>query len=249
MSVHSTGTWRNLAAVLVGALAFGVCSGSTEAAAQAVPASVRTSGLLLKPQFHPDAERPALMKPQIPFPGSVKPSEVVQNAWSILKATGAAAQLGIPVLETGEFRLRRLLPVKSTVFPGGYLVVELTDKGGRPLAALAMTRGGNFIVIEDQRHADRKAFDLPVVAEKVRARRGRAPLGAEYVYFHNPIEGAVSVCRPLVAVRTEDGTIYFSSRGEAFADESTSVARMLPEPASERHELTSGLRLVPLGKW
>ena len=83
----------------------------------------------------------------------------------------------------------------------------------------------------------------------VRARIGKPPLSAGYVYFHNTVELGVSLCRPLVAVRTEDGAIYLSSSGEAFADEGGPIARRWADARATRMVYASGRRLVPMGHW
>jgi hypothetical protein len=154
-----------------------------------------------------------------------------------------------PALTSGQFQLHRVLRVTSAMYPGGYLVVELADQERRPLAALAMTSRGAFIMMEDRRPGGFGSLDLTVVDAKVRARRGRPALSTQYVYFHNPLEGGVSYCRPLVAVRTEEGVIYLNSRSEAFADESGAASREAAEASSDRVVLASGLRLGPMGKW
>lgn len=102
---------------------------------------------------------------------------------------------------------------------------------------------------EDRRSGGSGPLELSEVDAKVLARRGRPALSTGYVYFHNPLEGGVSLCRPLVAVRTDEGTIYLNSRSEAFADEARRAARKAAAATSERIALAGGLRLVPMGKW
>jgi hypothetical protein len=176
-------------------------------------------------------------------------ADVLQHVRAILADTRLVEALEVPQLGTGQFRVGRVLSVTSEFFPGGYLVAELTDDAGVPLARLAMTPSGGCIMAEPQGRASGASLDLPVVADKVRARLARAPLSSEYVYFHNPMERGVSLCRPLVEARTGDGTLYFTSQSEVFADQSSPVARRIAPGALVRHEMTNGLRLVPLGRW
>jgi hypothetical protein len=186
----------------------------------------------------------------VPFPGSVKPAEVIANVQAAAQQTHLLGVLDIPELATGNVRARRILEVKSDMPPPGYLVVELDDLGGKPLAKVAMTKGGVIISADDSRNSvERSSLDLSDATTKVQQKRGRAPISAEYVYFHNVAERGISICRPLVAVTTERGVLYFNSKGEAFAEDGSLLITELGarSPVLAPSAAIKHLRLI--GQW
>jgi hypothetical protein len=127
---------------------------------------------------------------------------------------------------------------------------------------IAITAGGQFIMLEDARGGQAaRPLELTDAATRVRARRGRAPLSTRYTYFHNPAESGISICRPLVAVATEKGDVYFNSQGDAFVEDGGALADewhvasvrtpLLAVPGAETGvRLSQPLkRLAPAGRW
>jgi hypothetical protein len=169
----------------------------------------------------PDSETLNVHATRIPYPDSIEPAEVLANIKAVVGQTHLAEAMGIDELAMrhGELRIRRILQVRSEKPPPGFLVAELEGADGRPIANVATVRG-LIIIAEDCRgRTMARSLDLSDAANRVRIRRGRVPLAAEYVYFDNVAERGVSETRPLVAVTTERGVIYLNSKGEAFAEE------------------------------
>jgi len=188
-------------------------------------------------------------RPLVPHPRSVDTAEILANLRAVVQYARLRDALGTATLVDGQFGIQRALHVTSDLFPGGYVVVELEDRQRRPLAALAMTEDGDFMMLEDRRAGGVGPLDLRLAEATVRARMGRPPLSAGYVYVHNTMELGVSFCRPLVVVRTEDGAIYLNSGGEAFADAGGPIARKWADARTARMVYASGRRLVPMGHW
>lgn len=198
-------------------------------------------------------ERPSLGRVTVPHPNSVDPADVIQNIRVINRQTRLAEVAGIPELR-GPLRASRILRVRSDLPPPGFLVVELEDGVGHPIAMVAMTRAGELMAVEDSRNGTRgKSLDLDDASARVLRHRRQRPNAIEYVYFPNVVEGGLSVFRPLVAVGTERGTIYLNSRGEAFAEEGSPLVRNLTavitpsSPSALLGRLPVELR--SLGRW
>src|SRR5262245_41716579 len=58
----------------------------------------------------------------VPFPDSLQPDQIVANITSIAQQVKLADVMHLPEIATGELRARRVLQVKSTIAPNGYLV-------------------------------------------------------------------------------------------------------------------------------
>jgi hypothetical protein len=193
-------------------------------------------------------------------PGRVEAGGAIQNVRAILRQGRLVAFSEIPELADSGLRARRVLDVHSALFPGGYLVVELEDASGRAVANLAMTAGGDFMMLEDARgNVGRRPLALEDARSRVGARRHRAPQATKYVYFHNVAERGVSLCRPLVAATTEKGDVYFNSEGDAFIEEGSALAdefasselmepRMAPRSARASTPAARP-RLRRIGRW
>lgn len=188
-------------------------------------------------------------RPLVPYPRSADTSEILANVRAVVRYARLRNALDGQTLGDGQFGILRALHVTSDLFPGGYVIAELMDRQRRPLAALAMTEDGAFVMLEDRRAGGFGPLDLPIAAAKVRARLGKPPLSTGYVYFHNTLELGISFCRPLVAATTEDGVIYVNSGAEAFADEGGPIARRWADASAARTVYASGRRLVPMGTW
>ena len=228
-------------------------AGSPILAQQTVDLSqVKTSGTSTRPQRSPDKEVPSLVQHQLPYPGSVQPNEVLQNIKVLVRDLDIAEQLKLPELamRNADLRVGRVLSVKSILIPGGYLVVELEEPSGRRIANFAMTRSGSYMMTEDLRTANLpRSLNLTDAASRVQGRRGRAPVAIEYEYFHNVAERGVSLCRPLVAVKTEEETVYLNSAGEAFVEEGSEPADGKESRSESAKPPDAAKRLRSLGKW
>jgi hypothetical protein len=192
-------------------------SRAQQASSAAKDKQIPTSGKQLKPAGTPDKERRGPGALTVPRPGATDPGGVVENIHAIVSQTKAEMG-GIPEL-AGKLQAKRILRVKSSLVPGGYLVVELEDENQRPVALFAMTPEGTPMVVEDRRMVQ-SPLSLPLTdaAGRVMSKRGRPPLATEYVYFHNSAEPGISYCHPLVAATTEKGVVYLNSQGEAFVE-------------------------------
>ena len=91
------------------------------------------------------------MPANVPYPGSTESGRVLSHVRALLRNTKIVESSEIPELSDKGLRARRILRVASPLIPPGYLVVELTDSSGRPLANLAMTAEGQFVMLEDAR--------------------------------------------------------------------------------------------------
>lgn len=188
--------------------------------------------------------------PSVPFPRASTERELLANFAYIVSNTSLVEASGVAELRK-ELRVSRLLKVRSEVVPPGYYVIELSDRGGNPVATAALTREGQFIALEDNRTADRgRPISLERARESVRNRVG-PPVGSsesEYVYFVSAAEGGFSVLRPLAAVRDGSGRIvYFNSEGRAFLVAGSDLESSLlgRRSASGR----PGVTLVDAGVW
>ena len=74
-------------------------------------------------------------------------------------------------------------------------------------------------------------------------------MAVEYEYFNNVVEPGISLFRPLVAARTENGVIYFNSQGEAFAEEGSALIKELGPRGPEFRVPPGVKRLRSLGRW
>ena len=200
-----------------------------------------------------DSETLTVHGSRVPYPDSIAPAEVLANIKAVVGQTRLAASMGMDELAMrhGELRVRRILQVRSATPPPGFLVAELEDMDGRPIANIATVRGLITFAEDCRGRAIARSLDLSDASNRVRAHRGRAPLAAEYVYFDNVAERGLSETRPLVAVTTERGVIYLNSKGEAFAEEGSPLideSRGQPGPAAP--SVPSGvLPLCMLGQW
>lgn len=245
------------------AIAFAVAAAS-HLGAQAPPgagADKIPSGVSLKPQQTPDTERRGVVPAGVPYPGSMEPGRVLSNVKALLRNTKILENADIPELSEEGLRARRVLRVASTLIPPGYLVVELENSSGRPLANLAMTADGHLVMLEDARGPERpRPLALDDAGDRVRRKRGRAPRSVRYVYFHNTAERGVSFCRPLAVVATEKGDVYLNSRGEVFVEPGGALAAELEaapeseagtssEAAAQQASPLEAKRLLRVGKW
>lgn len=187
----------------------------------------------------------------VPFPGSPTPDHLVANILAILQATdmtvgieGLRERLLEPGLQAGVVRRvwlthsRTGSSAKSA--PPDYYVADLQDRTGRPIAIVGITADDEPIGIEDFRdgpgepHGDPMTFTgrlraRPLLLADASARVARAfklsVRSARYEFFSSIAERGISVLRPLVALDTDQGTVYVNSRGQAFADPDAPLAK------------------------
>jgi hypothetical protein len=193
---------------------------------------------------------------EIPYPNSVRPAEVLANIRAIVtRQAYLARDMKMPELamRNNELRVGRVLQVRSVGQPGppplAYLVVDLEDLSGNVVAMFAMTREGRFMGIQDCRPCPPGSgpLGLAEASARVRACAGN-PKAVEYVYLAGGPEPGYSRFRPVAAVTTERGTVYLNSRGQAFAEERSTLLRECG--ATEPTRIAPGpppLRL--LGQW
>jgi hypothetical protein len=141
---------------------------------------------------------------------------------------------------------RRILRVDSDLIAPGYLVVELETVEKQWVATYAMTFAGDPLVLEevsaptqaDKNGASRPSpIELDAARDAARQRLAISEATTSYVYFHNIAEPGLSICRPLAAVRTGEGTVFINSRGEGFVDEGS--------PLLTRAGLNAGAKAPP----
>ena len=101
----------------------------------------------------------------------------------------------------------------------------------------------------DCRKCQSFSLDLLDASSRVLAKRGRAPVKAEHVYFDSVVEGGLSRLQPLTAVTTERGTIYFNSRGETFAEEGSGLLSDFDVAVPPALGPPRVKRLHSLGRW
>jgi hypothetical protein len=174
-----------------------------------------------------------------PFPGSRSPAEVLAHIKATVAEFHLAEDLELPELakRQNDLRIRRILKVRSEKIPPQYVVAELSGESGTIVARIAFTTTGDYMMAQNCRQCDSLPLDLSDAVGRVQTRRSRAPVGAEYVHFDSHAEPGLSRLRPLAMVITERGSIYFNSRGEAFAEDGADVLTEL-----------GGAALAPL-KW
>jgi hypothetical protein len=193
---------------------------------------------------------------EIPYPNSVRPAEVLANIRTIVSRQAYLARdMKMPELamHNNELRVGRVLQVRSAGQlgppPPAYLVVELEDLSGNVVAKFAMTPEGGFMGIEDCRQCPPRSgsLDLAEASARVRSCAGN-PKAVEYVYLAGGAEPGYSRFRPVVAVTTERGTVYLNSRGQAFAEEGSTLLRDCGAPEPTR--IAPGPSpLLLLGQW
>jgi hypothetical protein len=129
------------------------------------------------------------------------------------------------VTQSSQLSVRRVLDVTMLPTQRRYLVVELTRPGAQPSANVLMTLDGQLMMLEPTlREGFRRSLGLDQAAAKVRSMGRRGSLQSRYVYFHNQAEFGLSFGRPLVEVRTDTGTVYVNSAGEAFTEDTAGAA-------------------------
>lgn len=212
--------------------------------------SVRRPAPLVVPE---GVERPSLGRIVVPYPHSTAPARVLANVRKIVASIRLDEVAALPEL-SGPLQVTRILQVRSEEPPPGYLLVELADTSGHPVANFAMTRGGEFIGVENARQGGRgRSLALDDASIRARVRMGEAINAMEYVYFTNTAEPGMSVFRPLVAISTNRGAVYLNSRGEAFVEISSPLATELGAVESSRlaRAPQAGLRyaLRSVGRW
>jgi hypothetical protein len=168
----------------------------------------------------------------VPYPNTTKPTEILANIAEAVRQThlDEAMNLGELAMRQNELQARRILDVASlsSYFGSDYYVVELEDKQGVAVANVAISKDGVINGVQDVRGIDvPRAPSLSDVKTRVEARLSVAPTKARYVFAFSPAEPGSSLYRPLAAVETADGTVYFNSRGEAFADEGSTLTKEL----------------------
>jgi hypothetical protein len=198
------------------------------------------------------SERPGLGLILVPHPNSVLPNEVIDNVKKIIASAMLDKVASLPEL-IGELRAGRILQVRADQPAPGYLVVELEDMAGNAIANMAMTRAGEFMALESARGGGRgKSLALDEATSRARNHISKSLGNPEYVYFTNIAEPGISIFRPLVAIRTDDGYLYMNSRGEAFAEESSALAIMFNGRApqgAQQHKDSDLLPLRYIGRW
>jgi hypothetical protein len=127
-------------------------------------------------------------------------------------------------MRKGELRARRILDVTSLTKQPDFYVVELMDRSGRLVAKVAIYKSGIMIGAQKIDHPElQNSLDLPDAAG--RAKRFGTPKASKYVHMIGRAEVGSPVFIPLAAVEVSDGTVYFNSRGEAFAEEKSGLAK------------------------
>jgi hypothetical protein len=164
----------------------------------------------------------------IPHPYGTRDSEIMENVAAAIQQSHLAEAVNIPELAMrhNELRARRILDVKSMTKRADFYVVELEDYAGTSVANVAIEKSGILLGVE-QTHGVEAARSLDLAVASTRARRYIAgpPTRVHYVHLIGPAETGSPLFAPLAAVESPDGTIYYNSRGEAFADESSTVAK------------------------
>jgi hypothetical protein len=94
------------------------------------------------------------------------------------------------------------------------------------VANVAIYKSGILIGAQRVDHPELQ-YPLDLADASARAKRFGSPMGAKYVHFIGPVEVGSSVFIPVPAVELSDGTVYFSSHGEAFAEENSGLAKRI----------------------
>jgi hypothetical protein len=159
----------------------------------------------------------------VPYPNTNKPAEILANIAAFARQTTWTQPSGMDALKAADtqLRARRILDVKSlaAMFGPDYYLVELDDLTGVPYARVMITKAGLIDALIDERGKTiDKALDLSVVSEKVQ-QHGLGPgTNCRYVYAMSAADPGSSVYRPLVAVDTPKGTVYYNAKGQPFAE-------------------------------
>lgn len=223
-------------------------------AAAVLTASVPGSGL-----GHTPAEQVRKTTPPepivVPHPYTTKPSEILANIAAVARQTNLEELMEMNglAMRNNELRARRILDVKSLskYFGPDYYLVELEDLRGVAFANVVVTKAGTVDGVQDVRGKDLpRALDLQIAKKNVSARLGAATTNARYVYAMSMAEPGSSMYRPLVAVETAKGTVYFNSSNEPFAEAGSQLQKELATvtnaPAVGSPQL---LQLLKLDKW
>ena len=149
----------------------------------------------------------------------------------------ASANMPELAMRHNELRPRRILDVTSRTSRADFYVVELVDQAGKTMANVAIQKSGLMIGVEQTRGIELpRSMDATAAARRARAVTASVVRGVTYIHMLSEAEPGSPIFAPLAAVDTADGTIYVNSKGEASADESSTIAtlRGIP-PQTARH--------------
>jgi hypothetical protein len=169
---------------------------------------------------------------------------VAATVRTALRDADVNGTLGLPQLASGQYRIARTLRVRSDRHPPAYTLVELSDLYGVPIARLTMTADGRALGAEAIRFGHALPADARFAADLVR-KRGRVPLGTEFIDRPGFLEAEPSRGLPLAAVRTEAGTVYFPPAGGPLVEASSVLGQEVIAAFGRRAEPRGGGRLVP----
>ncbi len=164
----------------------------------------------------------------VPHPYSTKPSEILANVRAAVQqpALDKAADIPELAMPDDELRAKRILDVTSLAQRPDYYVVELESMRGMPVAVLAITEAGVIMSVGDVRGIEyAKALDLRDAIDRAALHTRAGVSGARHVWAENMAEPGSSLYRPLAAVHTTDGTIYFNSAGDGFAESGSTILK------------------------
>ena len=162
----------------------------------------------------------------IPHPYATKDSEILENVVAAIRQShlDEAWQMPELAMRKGELRARRILDVTSLTKQPDFYVVELLNGSGRLVANVAIYKSGILIGAQRIDHPELQ-YPLDLADARTRAKRFGPPRRARYVHLIGPGEVGSPVFIPLAAVELSDGTVYFNSHGDAFAEESSGLAK------------------------
>ena len=130
---------------------------------------------------------------------------------------------------------------------------HLEDLSGSHMVNIGITLLGEILAAQGCRACPDagRPLDLIDASARVRNRRAIATRAAEYVYFDNVAQAGYSRLTPLAAVTTDRGTVYFNSKGEAFAEEGAPIIDDVGGESATGALQVRGpmLRLRSMGQW
>jgi hypothetical protein len=149
-----------------------------------------------------------------------------------------------------ELKAARILDVVSLGERPHYYVVELERRTGGYVASVAITTEGQPMGIEGPTPAPMPgSLDISVASQRTFNRTSQSPRNARYAYAPNSAEPGSSIYRPLVAVETAEGLVFFNSRGQAFQEGPQAETRRADAKLPGRGSRRNGLDLMPVPGW
>ncbi len=175
---------------------------------------------------------------RVPHPYSQKPAEIFANVRAAIEQTQLHSASDIAELDMRSHELRaiRILDVTSMAERPDYYVVELETTRGAPVAVVAITKAGVIMSVGDMRGTELpKSLALDDAMARAGLHTRAAVKGAKHVWAPNVAEPGSSIYRPLAAVETTSGVIYFNSAGEAFAEVGSSILEEVGAVNAKEH--------------